>query len=163
MKLRSLLVIIPLLLIAAIKSNGQALLTQNDSIPVRQDTTIRFILKDYRGTVQWQKSPDNIIWNNISGKNTNSLVIKPDQEAFYRAFVKEGNCNPVYSDSAVVIFTIPAVSTSQAQEISSNSALLGGKIVSTGGILITEYGVCYSQKQNPTVLDIKVPITGFSV
>ncbi len=47
--------------------------------------------------------------------------------------------------------TVPILETIVASEITSNSAMCGGKIVDTGGYDITQCGICYSTTKNPTI------------
>ena len=51
---------------------------------------------------------------------------------------------------------IPTVVTSAASEVTKNSAVVGGNVVSDGGLEVTERGVVYSTSQNPTIEDSKV-------
>ena len=52
--------------------------------------------------------------------------------------------------------TIPSVSTSNATDISSTSAKLGGNVTATGGAAVTERGIVWGTSKNPTVDDNKV-------
>lgn len=139
------------LLILSVISNGQALITKNDSISLGNDTIVKIVLTKYRGTIQWQKSLDGIYWNNITGKTSDSLTIKLDEEAIYRALVSEGECLPVYTDSASIVFIKPTINTLPASSVSSSSATLYGNVTSDGGAAVTERGVCWSQYPDPTV------------
>jgi len=132
-------------------SEGQALLTKNDSVRVKKDTTIQFFVKDFRGNVQWQKKPNGLTWSDMPGKTTPVLVIQPDMEAAYRAMVKEGSCRPVYSDTAFIIFVKASVSTNPVTSFSSNSAVCGGTVLDDGGAAVTARGVCWSISPDPTV------------
>ena len=49
--------------------------------------------------------------------------------------------------------TVPEVSTVAATEITINSAVSGGTIISDGGEDITEKGVCWSTAVSPTIAD----------
>ena len=51
--------------------------------------------------------------------------------------------------------TVPEVSTVAATEITINSAVSGGTIITDGGEEITEKGVCWSTSTNPTVTESK--------
>lgn len=51
--------------------------------------------------------------------------------------------------------TVAGVTTTEASVIGRTSALLGGKVNSTGGAPVTERGVCYSTHTRPTVTDGK--------
>jgi len=81
---------------------AQKLYTRNDSILITQDS-ITIKAASHKGNIQWQRSLDNKTWINLEGKTTDSLKVKPDVEAIYRAKVAEGTCLPVYSDSVAVV------------------------------------------------------------
>ena len=49
-----------------------------------------------------------------------------------------------------VFYTIPTVSTNQAESITDDSAQSGGNIIDDGGASVTARGVCWSTSQNPT-------------
>ncbi len=141
------------LLIASVISYGQALITTKDSISLGNDTIVKIVLTKYRGTIQWQKSLDGKYWNNITGKTSDSLTVKLDEEAIYRASVSDGECLPVYSDSATIVFIKPTINTLQASSISVFSATLYGNVTSDGGAEVTARGVCWSQHPDPTISD----------
>lgn len=67
-------------------------------------TTIR--LSAYTGTIQWQSSPDNTIWNNIAGE-TLATYTTPNltTTTYYRAVVTSGSCTSAYSTVASVTVT----------------------------------------------------------
>lgn len=93
------LIISLVLFISSFKTNGQVLITKNDSIPLGQDTIVNIILPGTRGDIQWQKSLDSKNWIDIEGKNNDTISVKTDIEALYRAIVTDGTCLPVISDS----------------------------------------------------------------
>lgn len=76
---------------------GQLILTPNDTIPVTKDT-ITLKVGKYRGNLFWQQSLDNKNWVTLKVGNSDSLNIKSDTEAYFRAEIIEGRCNPIYSD-----------------------------------------------------------------
>lgn len=51
--------------------------------------------------------------------------------------------------------TIPELTTVLVTDITINSAISGGNIISDGGEAITEKGVCWSTQTNPTIADSK--------
>ena len=103
MKRNIFLIISLVLFIASTKTNGQALITKNDSIPLGQDTTINIVLPEVRGNIQWQKSLDSKSWINLATETNDTLLVKSDVEALYRAIVTDGTCLPVISDSVGVV------------------------------------------------------------
>jgi len=59
--------------------------------------------------------------------------------------------------------TLPTVTTGSASDVKGTSATCGGSIVSDGGAIITECGVCYSTTANPTIDNDKVVATGTTI
>ena len=51
---------------------------------------------------------------------------------------------------------MPALSTTSASSITSNTAFSGGNVISDGGATITIRGICWSTLQNPTTLNSKI-------
>lgn len=64
---------------------------QGDNVNLNLPVTVR-------GTIQWQTSPDNQTYTNMTGKTTKTLQLTAQQTAYYRAVVTEGTCQPLYSD-----------------------------------------------------------------
>ena len=52
--------------------------------------------------------------------------------------------------------TLPTVSTSAANDISSTSAIVGGNVSNDGGATVTEHGIVYSTSQNPNISNTKI-------
>ncbi|OPZ98713.1 MAG: hypothetical protein BWY70_01158 [Bacteroidetes bacterium ADurb.Bin408] len=55
------------------------------------------------GIVQWQRSTDNIIWNDIQGATTLSWTIYPTEDYYYRLLITDTNCLPPYTTAATLI------------------------------------------------------------
>jgi uncharacterized protein (TIGR02145 family) len=141
---------------------AQRIYTRNDTIPITQDSvTIKAGL--HRGTIQWQKSLDNTNWIDMQGEATDSLRVKPDIEALYRAKVTEGTCLPIYSDTASIIFSKPIVTTLPVTFILSTSAMLNGAVISNGGNEIIEEGFYISEKIDSITNGVKVRLTNNSL
>ena len=51
--------------------------------------------------------------------------------------------------------TVPTLITTTLSNITSTTAVCGGKITSDGGSIVTERGVCWRASQNPTIADSK--------
>lgn len=47
------------------------------------------------------------------------------------------------------------IKTNEVTEVTPNSAVCGGEVVSDGGMSVTAFGVCWSTKTNPTTADSK--------
>lgn len=103
MKRKIFFILASVLMISSIHAYGQALITKSDSISLANDSIVRLALPQYRGNVQWQKSPDGINWNALEVNHSDTLKVKPSVEALYRAAIKEGTCLPVYSDTVGII------------------------------------------------------------
>jgi uncharacterized protein (TIGR02145 family) len=53
---------------------------------------------------------------------------------------------------------LPTVTTNEPEDITTNSAVLGGHVNNTGGTFVTEWGIVYGTSLNPTVDDNKFVI-----
>ena len=49
--------------------------------------------------------------------------------------------------------TLPEVATNQVTGITPNTATGGGEVIATGGVSVTERGICWSTSHNPTTSD----------
>ena len=54
--------------------------------------------------------------------------------------------------------SVPTVTTENATSITTNSAVLGGAVISDGNSAILERGICYSTTPNPTTSNSKITI-----
>ena len=52
---------------------------------------------------------------------------------------------------------LPTVTTDEVSDITLNTAVCGGNVLSDGFAEITERGICYATHEEPTVFDYKVP------
>ncbi len=141
------------LLMVFSRSNGQVLITKRDSISFGNDTIVKIVLPVYRGKIHWQKSSDNINWNIITGNTTDTLEIKKDTEAMYRAVITEGTCFPLYSDTVRLVFNLPSVTTGSVTNVTQTTATCGGHVTFDGGALVTDRGICWSTTGLPTTAD----------
>jgi len=98
--MKNLLVILTLFLTSS--AFAQKIYTRNDSIPITKDS-VTFQAGPHKGNIQWQKTLDNTNWINLEGKTTDSIKVKSNVEAMYRAKIIEGTCLPVYSDSVAIV------------------------------------------------------------
>jgi uncharacterized protein (TIGR02145 family) len=94
-----------LLTIFSFNTYGQAIVTKTDSIALGQDSLIKVTLQEARGNIQWQKSLNATNWFNLEDEINDTLLVKSDVEAIYRAVVTDGTCLPVFSDSVGVVTT----------------------------------------------------------
>ncbi len=60
-------------------------------------------------------------------------------------------------------FKLPILSTYEIESFDTSTAILWSKITDTGGLKVSEKGICYSTKPNPTISDNKIaPNTWYS-
>jgi len=71
--------------------------------------------------------------------------------------IDDRECDISYQSNMVQIprGTFPTVTTSQVSTITESSAIGGGEVIDDGGSPVTDRGVCWSTKWNPTVSDNK--------
>ncbi len=55
-------------------------------------------------------------------------------------------------------YLLAEVITSTPTDITNTSAIVGGTVVSDGGVEVVERGVCYSTTENPTIADSKIVV-----
>ncbi len=114
------------------------ILTKDGFLTLGEDTIIKLIVNEFRGNLQWQKTLDNLNWINIEGENLDTLSVNSGTEAMYRAQIVEGDCLPVYSDSALVFTNNPVTSTYVEPSelnwslISDSTSLSNGDYIYTG-------------------------------
>lgn len=66
-------------------------------------TPSNITLSGHTGSIQWQSSPDNSTWTDMSGKTTNTLSLGTlSATTYYRAKVTSGVCSDAFSSVAVV-------------------------------------------------------------
>ncbi|MEJ8819399.1 hypothetical protein [Lacibacter sp. H407] len=63
-----------------------------------QSKDFQLRIDNYRGTIQWQQSPDHINWTNIVGATVSNLTTYPAVTTYYRAVISEPNCTDIYSN-----------------------------------------------------------------
>jgi uncharacterized protein (TIGR02145 family) len=87
----------------------------------------------------------------------NITGLSPDKEYYMRAYAKnsKGTLYGAEFSFKTLPMTIATVKTSNAVEIGSTTATLGGIVTEDGGDAVTERGVCWSTSQNPTILSSK--------
>ncbi|MCQ2280453.1 MAG: fibrobacter succinogenes major paralogous domain-containing protein [Bacteroidales bacterium] len=76
-------------------------------------------------------------------------ILERARETKYSAF--SVRCLRDHDDGNCAI--LPTVTTNSIYDISANSAMVGGTVVSDGGDDLTARGVCWSTSQNPTIAD----------
>ena len=103
-------------------------------------------------------------WSGTLSKNGSYMsygvsVESPNNTASFYGFNRY-NGYPIRAvmDNAITppAVDIPTVVTSAASEITKNSAVVGGTVVSDGGLEVTERGVYYSKSANPIATGTKI-------
>lgn len=89
----------------------------------------------------------------FSGKLTG---LRPGLKYFVRAYATTDygtsyGVQQVFTALAV----LPEVTTAAVTAVTTNSAESGGEVTSSGGAIVTEKGVCWSTRRNPTIADSK--------
>lgn len=57
----------------------------------------------YVGTLQWQKSVDQITWTDIIGEIWDTVKVTPSSgNTYYRSVITNGTCQPIYSDTVTI-------------------------------------------------------------
>ncbi|MFO7656810.1 MAG: FISUMP domain-containing protein [Bacteroidales bacterium] len=87
---------------AFIINNAQYIISNQQKLPYKNDSVLLHIDKSIRGDIQWEASKDNNNWISLTGKNNDTLLIKVDSSAYYRAKITEGTCDPLFSDVVLV-------------------------------------------------------------
>jgi hypothetical protein len=100
----------------------------------------------------WKVVKDTLIINNQITVNL------PKETYFARVRAENGEKNS--AASKIVTFKtdqlVPILSTFGISDITSSSAVAGGRVNSEGGSAITERGICWSTSMNPTIKDNKI-------
>lgn len=84
--------------------SGQHYVIRNfsDTITTEEDS-ILILVSDYRGEIEWQVSSNPQSWDSIMGAYADSVLVAFDSTVYYRAVIREGSCEAIYSDTLVVI------------------------------------------------------------
>jgi|GEM_PF-2418962 len=146
--------------IGGVALDGQVMLKSVAEVidhTVQKGSTVILQIQEYRGTLQWQQSVDGTAWLDWEGKTEAELQFTANEENYVRLAVSSENCDPVYSETVhVIILAGPVVVTTEVTGIAATEAYSGGKVTDNGGQAVTEWGVCWSTEENPTVDDSKL-------
>lgn len=80
---------------------AQVVITGETTVPI-ESTPVYLNLSDYQGSIQWQRSDDEINWDDISQATDETLEVPADENWFYRARVTAGACEPFYSETVFI-------------------------------------------------------------
>ena len=114
-----------------------AMVNVNDSVVIR--------LNNYQGDIQWQKSFDLDVWENIPGALHDTLLFLSDTTTYFRAEVIAGDCDPFYSDTTMVGVhklnkDVRIINESEALLISDSTDLANGIYRFTGHVEDVQVG-----------------------
>jgi uncharacterized protein (TIGR02145 family) len=84
---------------------------KSDSISLESDSVFLYV-DGYRGAVRWWVSPDLLDWMSV-GRRNDTLGVRIDKSAYYRATITEGTCNPVASDTVFLIEKLTITNSNQ--------------------------------------------------
>jgi uncharacterized protein (TIGR02145 family) len=100
---------------------------KSNTTSLESDSALIFV-NGYRGTINWQASSDLINWVSLN-KHNDTLGVRIDSSAYYRATIIEENCNPVMSDTAFLIEKLTITNSNQFT------------VESTGGVFLLPSGI----------------------
>jgi uncharacterized protein (TIGR02145 family) len=114
----------------------------------------------YGNTTTSTQSP--VTGNNIINASADISGLIPGTTYHFRVKTVNSLGNTIGDDLTFTTATgIPSLTTSPVSNITKNSAISGGNIISDGGALITIRGLCYATSPNPTVNnDIILDVAG---
>jgi len=126
---------------------AQTLYTRNDTLAITGDSvTLQSV--QFRGSIQWQRSLDGNIWDNLTGKTDSLLQVAKTSEGFYRAKLTDGTCLPTYSDTAVIVVNKPASTL-----IADPDNIAGATFIERDGGTFTFVGTAASVPVNTVFVD----------
>lgn len=130
---------------------AQSLFTETDSIKITGDN-LNLTVPEYRGNIQWQYSPDSLFWIDIFEKTSDTLLLDSlTLPGYFRAEIKEGNCDPIHSGISFLKNYLASIKTYPVTNIGLNTATLNLLLEDNGGSEITEAGFYWSSsEENPT-------------
>lgn len=131
-----------------------------DSIPFEIDSVI-LAVESLPGTINWEKSQDAENWESL-GMTNDSIKIRIDHGAYYRATYFQSNCLPVFSDTMYAGFKASPVNGNQFTIDST-----GGVFILVSGIKVIVPPGAVKEKVSVTLelldslgADIMIPFTG---
>jgi hypothetical protein len=126
-------------------------------VPVCDGAEVCLTVGTFRGSIQWQSSPDSVTWSNIPGGTSDTLCFFANTATYYRAEITEGTCAPIYTDiQAITLYTVSVDAGVDGQGCLGGTATLGGFPTASGGIGGFTYdwqlgGATVATTANPTV------------
>lgn len=107
---------------------------QAPTIYVCDGTEACLTVSTFRGTIQWQSSPDSLTWSNIPSATTDTFCFFPSVAGYYRAEVVEGTCAPVYSEVQYLdLYSVNADAGPDGTGCLGMAFMVGGSPTASGG------------------------------
>lgn len=78
---------------------------------------------------------------------TNACGTAYGEERTFTTATSTGDTNDTTQNNG----NIPSVTTNDVTDVTTNSAVCGGNVISDGGSAVTAYGICWSTTPNPTI------------
>ena len=78
---------------------------------------------------------------------TNACGTAYGEERTFTTATSTGDTNDTTQNNG----NIPSVTTNDVTDVTTNSAVCGGNVISDGGSAVTTYGICWSTTPNPTI------------
>jgi uncharacterized protein (TIGR02145 family) len=110
---------------------AQTLYTRKDSITIKSDT-VTLKTGSLHGVIQWQHSLDGKEWSNLLGKTDTLLNVAKTNEGYYRARIADGNCLPIYSDTAAIV-----INKTVNEQITSPDEIAGATYIDRDDAIFT--------------------------
>lgn len=76
---------------------------QINTVNTCEGENICLVAGSYQGTIQWQSSADMSTWTDLAGATTDTFCFNATLTTYYRARVVNGTCDPVYSDTTLLM------------------------------------------------------------
>jgi hypothetical protein len=102
---------------------------KSDSISLESDSVLLNV-DNYKGAVRWWVSPDLLDWMSV-GRRNDTLSVRIDKSAYYRATIVDGTCSPVMSDT---VFLIEKLTKTNSNQFTVDS--IGGIFLLPSGIKV---------------------------
>lgn len=91
-------------------------------------------LNSHRGTVQWEQSTDGgVSWANVPGATSDTAMVTPSGEVWYRAAIMEGTCSVLYSDTSHIVLSDLVADAGADMVYCAVPVTLGGSPAAMGG------------------------------
>lgn len=108
------------------------------------------------GTISWEKSVNGTNWYPIPEETTKNYHFNADSDAYFRAKVNAGTCDPFYSK--IVKINVLNISTDSVTNVTETEAVVHcASFVDTG--LYIERGILYDTKTVPDMLSTRITDT----